>query len=83
VTETAVVRMKRLVAEVVGDESLAGRLADDTDLINDLGLDSIQTISLLLRIEDEFDVEVDFEGLDLDHLRSLRGFTEFLLAPVA
>lgn len=40
------------------------------DLIKDLGYDSIQLISLIIEIENTFDIEIQDEYLTLDILRS-------------
>lgn len=66
--------LKELVADVLRDPGLAAGLPDDADLVDGLRLDSLQMISFLLAVEDRFDVELDFESLELDDLRSLRRF---------
>jgi acyl carrier protein len=77
------VAMKELLAEVIGDPALAGSISDDADVVDDLRLDSLQMISFLLAIEDRFDVELDFESLQLDDLRSLRRFCALVLPGVS
>jgi acyl carrier protein len=77
------VAMKELLAEVIGDPALAGRISDDADVVDELRLDSLQMISFLLAIEDRFDVELDFESLQLDDLRSLRRFCALVLPGVS
>ena len=37
------------------------KITADTDLQEDLGADSLDVVDLLMSIEDEFDVEDDFE----------------------
>ncbi|MEU9451479.1 acyl carrier protein [Streptomyces sp. NPDC048277] len=73
-------RLKRLLAEIIGDHALIAGISGDTDIVHDLGLDSIQMINFLLRLEDEFDVELDFEDLTLDQVGSLRELGRFVLA---
>lgn len=77
------VALKELLAEVLGDPDLAGRIGDDVDVVDELGLDSLQMISFLLAVEDRFDVEIDFESLQLDDLRSLSRFCALVLPGVA
>lgn len=74
--------MKELLAEILGDPRLAASIPDDVDIVDDLRLDSLQMISFLLAIEDRFDVELDFESLGLDDLRSLRQFCALVLPGV-
>jgi acyl carrier protein len=71
-------RVKALLAQVLGEPGLAATIGDDAGIVTDLGLDSIQMINFLLQVEDEFDVELDFESLDLDHLGSVRRFCAFV-----
>lgn len=76
-------RLKVLAARVLGEPATAERIGDDADLVDELGLDSIQMIQFLLGTEDEFDLELDFDALELDHIRSVRLFAEFVLREVA
>jgi acyl carrier protein len=71
-------QVKGLLAEVLGDPQLAATIGDEADIVVELGLDSIQMINFLLRVEDALNVELDFENLDLSHLSSVRGFCEFI-----
>jgi acyl carrier protein len=71
-------RVKLLLARSIGDESWAERIGDDADIINDLGLDSVQLIGFFLQVEDEFDLELDFDRLEINGLYSLRSFCDFL-----
>ena len=75
----AISRVKLLLARSMGDESWAERIDDDADIINEIGLDSVQLIGFFLLVEDEFDLELDFDRLEMDGLYSVRSFCEFLL----
>jgi acyl carrier protein len=76
-------RLKLLLAEALGDESLADGISDDADIVNDIGIDSIQMITFLLNVEDDFGVNLDFENLDLSDLTSLRKFHAFVTSTPA
>jgi acyl carrier protein len=52
---------------------------DDTDIVESGLLDSLALVELLVGIEREFDVQVDFETLDLDNLRSVRTIAQTVL----
>jgi acyl carrier protein len=71
-------RLVRILAEVKGEPDLAARIAPGTDIINELGLDSLQMINLALRVEDEFQISIDFETFDLDTLLSVDTFWKFI-----
>ncbi|KAF4410833.1 MULTISPECIES: acyl carrier protein [Streptomyces] len=69
-------RIKSVLADVLQKEGELDDVGPDTDLVEEYGLDSLQTISFLLRIEDTFDVELDYDSLQLSDLRSIRRFAE-------
>jgi acyl carrier protein len=70
--------VKGVLAAVLNNGTTVEAIPIDADLIEDYGLDSLQTIAFLLGIEDACDVELDYENLELDHLRSVRAFVVFV-----
>ncbi|WP_328988613.1 phosphopantetheine-binding protein [Kribbella sp. NBC_01245] len=78
-------RVKLVLAKVLDNGLTAEQIGSEADLVAEYGLDSLQTITFLLAIEDEFDLELDYPSLQLDDLRSVRQFSGFvarLAAPV-
>ena len=78
-------RVKTVLAKVLDNGVTAEQIGSEADLVAEYGLDSLQTITFLLAIEDEFDLELDYPSLQLDDLRSVRQFSGFvarLAAPV-
>jgi acyl carrier protein len=73
-------RIIRLIAQAKNDATIPDRLIESSHLVNDLGLDSLQLINLILLIEDEFAVEVDFDSFQVEHLSSLERFTDYVAA---
>jgi acyl carrier protein len=71
-------KLKSIIAEVKNDQSVVDSVKDSTDLVTELGIDSLQLINLLLSIEDEFQVEIDFDGFDIIHLNCFSRFCEFV-----
>jgi acyl carrier protein len=67
-----------LIAQVKDDATVASRVDGSSHLIDDVGLDSLQLINLILLVEEEFTVEVDFESFQIYHLRSLDHFTDYV-----
>jgi acyl carrier protein len=78
-------KIREVVVGVLAGRVTAGQVSPDADLVEEYGLDSLQMISFLLGIEDAFDVELDYENLELDHLRSVAQFAAYVraLAPAA
>lgn len=68
-----------IIAEIKEEPGLLQTLNGASDLTLDAALDSLQIINFILRIEDEFDVEVDFDTFDLEHLKSVDRFTDYVM----
>lgn len=71
-------RLRQILADIFEDGNLAKTVSLDTDLIHDVGLDSLKMIRLLLRTEDAFDIEIDYENLNIACLTSLRHFCDYI-----
>jgi len=76
-------RAKAVLGDVLGNPEIAATISEDTDIIHDLGLDSIQAINFLLALEDVFDVELEFEELTYEQLRKFSGVCGFVIAAMA
>lgn len=53
-------------------------LSPATDLNNDIGLDSLQMIQFMLKVEDQLNVAIDYDQFDYEHLESIEAFISFL-----
>jgi acyl carrier protein len=53
-------------------------LTEDTLLFDDLRLDSASTLELLLLVEESTGAAVDPDNLDIDYLRSVRSFADYV-----
>jgi len=71
-------KIKDLLIEVTENESLSNTITGTTNIINDVGLDSIQMINFILMIEDEFCIEIDFENFDVENLNSVDTLCNFI-----
>lgn len=71
-------KIVRLIAQVKEDTTLAEKVTGSSHLVDDMGLDSLQLINLILLVEEEFSVEVDFESFEIHHLSSLDRFTDYV-----
>ena len=50
-------RVKKIVAEQLG--VFAGDIKPESNFVDDLGADSLDTVELVMALEDEFELEVD------------------------
>ena len=71
-------RIVRLIAQVKDDADIAMSISASSHLVDDVGLDSLQLINLILLVEEEFAVEIDFESFQIVHLSSLGRFTNYV-----
>ena len=71
-------RIKEILAEVKEAPDLAATLSDDADIINEVGLDSLQVVTFLFKLEEAFEIEIDFEQFDYSDLSSIRRLAEKL-----
>ena len=71
-------KIKNVIGEVINNPALAQSFPADADIITDIGLDSLQMIDFMLRIEGEFDIELDFDTLEIGKLRSIQTFADYL-----
>lgn len=72
-------RIAGCLATALDRPDLRTRVGPRTSLLRDLGIDSLQMITFLLRVEDEFDVAIDYESLELAHLETVESFRAFAL----
>ena len=52
-------RVKNIIVEQLGVE--ADQVKPEAQFVNDLGADSLDTVELIMRLEDEFDIEIPDE----------------------
>lgn len=71
-------KIKNVIGEVINNPALAQSFPADADIITDIGLDSLQMIDFMLKIEEEFNIELDFDSLEIGKLKSIRTFADYL-----
>jgi len=75
---TTVQTLKNILGKIKSDPELGARLADDADLVDQVGLDSLETLQLMLEVEATLAVQIDFDKLEFSYLRSLKTLAAFL-----
>ena len=76
--ETIVSKIIDLVWQVKVGKIDKNELNRDSSLINDAGLDSLQLINFILLVEDEYNIEIDFDSFDYKLLEKIEAFCEFI-----
>jgi acyl carrier protein len=70
--------IKHTVAKIKADPGLLEQLSDTADLVDEVGLDSLEMLQFMLEIERSLPVVIDFETLEFSHLRSITTLAAFL-----
>ncbi len=70
--------IKAILGKLKRDETMATQLSDEADLINEVGLDSLEMLQFMLEAEEQLGLQIDFEALEFDYLHSIRALAEFL-----
>ena len=70
-------RVKEIIASRMKDKSKAEALAYDTPLLA-LGIDSILALSILVEIEQAYDIEIDDSDLNMDKIRDIASFANLV-----
>jgi len=71
-------QIKNILGIVKEDPELPNKISDNANIINDVGLDSLQLLNFLLLIEEKMAVDINFEKLDAKYLSSIINFCEFI-----
>lgn len=72
------IKISKILGEILGHTISQSQLTDDTDLIDDLGLNSLDFLQFILKIENEFDIEIDIEKLEIRYFKKLIQLEEFI-----
>jgi acyl carrier protein len=73
-----VATLKHILGKIKSDPALAACLGDEANLVDEVGLDSLETLQFMLEIEATLAVQIDFDKLEFSYLRSLRALADFL-----
>ena len=70
--------IKTILAKLKSDPDLYTRLPETADLIDDVGLDSLEMLHFMLELEASLSVQIDFDKLEFSTVRSLHALATFL-----
>lgn len=79
--------VKNKIIEIIM-KALEGRIDIDTnindkeDLVSALGINSIEAIEIIVRLENEFDIEVDDTELSVDFLRNIDYIANYIISKI-
>lgn len=70
-------KIKEIIVSRLKDEEKIRTLEYGTPLLS-LGIDSILALSVLVEIEEEFNIEIDDSDLNMDKIRNISSFAELV-----
>ena len=70
--------IKDIVSRLKRDPAIAARLDDKADLVEGVGLDSLEMLQFMLELEERLAVQIDFDQLEFSYLRSIERLAAFL-----
>jgi len=70
-------KIKGIIVSRLKDQEKIRTLEHDTPLLS-LGIDSILALSILVEIEEEFNIEIDDSDLNMDKIRNINSFAELV-----
>ena len=62
--EATLAKLKEIVKPFIGDDVQFEDLTEDSDLINDLKINSAHVVDIVLDIETEFDIVIDDDSIN-------------------
>jgi len=68
----------KILREIKGDQLNESTLTEDSHLLTDVGLSSLDMMRFLLSVEDEFDIEVDIEEMEISIFDSMKAMGAFI-----
>lgn len=64
------------IKTVLEDENI--EINGQSELINDIGLDSLQLVNLLLDLEEKLDLILDYEEMDFDEIITVSDLAKYI-----
>lgn len=70
--------IRNILLEIVDNSEISGNITSETNIMTDIGLDSLKLINFIVKIEEELNVSIDFDKFDYEHLTSINKLSKFL-----
>lgn len=76
-------KIAKVLSNILNKDSSQFELTDNTDLMDDLGLNSLDFLQFILQLENEFDIEIDIEKLEIQYFKKLSLLKSFITDTLA
>lgn len=67
-------RLKEIIQEIICDDSV--EITEDSGLVDELGLDSLEAMELMMEVENEFEITIPEK--EIDNFSKVRDFIDYL-----
>lgn len=74
-------KLRDIMQPYVQDQEAFAKLHEETDLINDLNINSANLVDIILDVEDAFDIEIDDEAAE--KMITVKGALDTILEKIA
>ena len=71
-------QVKNILETIKKQPGLANELTGSSNIIDDIGLDSLQMLDFMLKIENDLQIKIDFSKFEYKHLSTIDALIEFL-----
>ena len=73
-------KFKEIIIYIIDEENIVEIDEDfiEKDLLNDFGFDSLNIISLIVEIEEKFNIEFDDDFLEMENMRCPKNIIEYI-----
>lgn len=71
-------KIAEILRNMLPEGTVLPPLHDDTDLIDDIGLNSLDFLQFIIQLETAFDIEIDIEKFDLKYFKRLAELQVFI-----
>lgn len=73
-------KIREIVAEIVGENENEIKTIGIEDSLIELGVDSMNSIEIVVELEETFGISIDVEELTIDSIGSIKGLMELVEA---
>jgi acyl carrier protein len=71
-------KIMEIMKEALKERIDPGGINEHTNLINEIGLNSLEGLEILVRIENEFQIEIDDEDLSIDLMSTISNLMDYV-----
>jgi acyl carrier protein len=73
-------KIRSILGEILIDVAVPTEINNTYNLIEDLGFTSLDMMQFILRLEDEFEIEIDIDTFDFSIFNSVARIESFILS---